>query len=78
MPREIKDFKQALIDISDDYKKCLCTMIVCLEDTYLNTKQKRLAFAKDLRENKLDYIGHFLFEEKRLQKEEKAQKSKPL
>ena len=72
MSRELKDFKKALLDISQDYKMCLCSMIVALEDTYLNTKPERLAFAKMLRENKLDYMGNFISEEKRLQKEEKT------
>ena len=78
MPRDLKDFKNALIDISEDYRSCLFTTIVMLEGTWLNTKEKRLRFAKELRNNKLDFIHHFINEEKRLQKDENCQKSKPL
>lgn len=73
--RRPEDFKKALIDIAKSYKTTLLTAINCLEDTYLNTKDKRLNYAKELRST-LDHVHHFILEEERLQKEDNIKNGK--
>ena len=68
--RSLEAFKESTLGIMQEHEKFLQTLIIMLEDTYLNIKDKRIEFAAAVRK-RLDFVHHFVKEEIRIQKEEK-------